>query len=162
MAVKIIVTIFNLLALDHATWEECTAQTLYKTSLNLRPQHFTTNRLKLTSHVHSSISHSTCATAAAQNLDSALAQCFNLNKLTFGRAGDMALVQALMQLNGDSGVGIRAADKTLSEAEQERGQCLRARHVAAHRSCDSASECAQVSALHRAISGHQGFRHRVQ
>ena len=56
----------------------------------------------------------------------------------------MALVQALRQLDGDAGVGLEARSRIKGEAEPESGRCLRARHVAAHRSCDSARDCPEV------------------
>lgn len=64
-----------------------------------------------------------------------------------GSAGDMALLQALMQLDGDAGVGLAADNKNELAAEPEQGRCLRARHVAAHDSCSSTSECPEVGAL---------------
>ena len=59
-------------------------------------------------------------------------------------AGDMALVQALRQLDGDAGVGLEAHSRIQGGTEPESGRCLRARHVAAHRSCDSARDCPEV------------------
>ena len=64
----------------------------------------------------------------------------------------MALVQALRQLDGDAGVGLEARSRIHAEAEAESGRCLRARHVAAHRGCDSAGDCPQV----RCHSPYQG------
>ena len=65
----------------------------------------------------------------------------------------MALVAAMLQLDGDDGVGFGAQDRARPEALQEQGQCRRARDIAAHRGCNSAVDCPQACNAIRSLIG---------